>query len=65
MIALDQNLAHRELIVLNILKYNFCVYDMSRDDFAKIVNYYPVGGRFNERSREITFFWFILNIYNI
>ena len=29
---------------------------MSRDQFAKIVNYYPIGGQFNERSREITFF---------
>ena len=48
----------KELIVLNILKYNFYVYksrDMSRDHFAKIVNYYPIGGRFNERNRVITF----------
>ena len=28
---------------------------MSRDHFAKIVNYYPIGGRFNERNRVITF----------
>ena len=45
---------HKELIVLNILKYNFYVYksrDMWRDHFAKIVNYYPIGGRLNERRR--------------
>ena len=49
MIALDQHLAHRELIVLNILKYNYCVHksrDMSRDHFAKnrklLPNWWPV-----------------------
>ena len=47
--ALNQNSAHKELIVLNILKYKYCVNksgDMSRDCFAKnrklSTNWWPV-----------------------
>ena len=47
--ALNQNLAHIELIVLNILKNKHCVNksgDMSRDHFAKtrklLTNWWPV-----------------------
>ena len=51
MVTLNQNLAdigtHKELIVLNILKYKYCVNQshMSRDHFAKnsksLTNWWP------------------------
>ena len=50
----------KELIVLNILKYKYCVNqsgDMSRDHFAKnrklLTNW---CGRFKKRNQAITFF---------
>ena len=58
---------HKELIVLNILKYKYCVNmlrDTSRDHLLKIVNYWPIGNLFKEKNRAITFFLFILNISN-
>ena len=38
MMALNQNLAHKELIVLNIFEYKYCVHKsrgMSRDHLVK------------------------------
>ena len=55
---------HKELILLNIFKYICCAnkaHDMSRV-LLKIVNYWPIGGRFKKRNRAITFFQFTLNI---
>ena len=49
MFALNQNLAHKELTVINILKYKHCVNksrDKSRDHFAKnrelLTSWWPV-----------------------
>ena len=56
--ALNQNLAHKKLIVLNILKYKRVnkSRDMSRDYFLEIVDYCPIGGPFKKRNPAITFF---------
>ena len=49
MVTLKQNLAyigtHKELIVLNILK---CICHVT-----KILNYWPINGRFKKRNRAI------------
>ena len=58
---------HKELIVLNILKYNYCVYksrDMSRDHLAKNRKLLPSWWSVKEKKSRITFFRFILNIFN-
>ena len=47
-------ITHEELILLNSLKYKYCVNksrDMPRDNFVR-----PIGGRFKKRNRAITFF---------
>ena len=56
--ALNQNLAHKKLIVLNILKYKRVnkSRDMSRDYLLKIVDYWTIGGPFKKRNPAITFF---------
>ena len=44
--------AHKELTVLNFLKYKYNVNksrDIPRDYLAKIVNYLPVGGQFRKK----------------
>ena len=52
MVTLKQNLAyigtHKELIVLNILKY-ICHVTI----LLKILNHWPINGRFKKRNRAI------------
>ena len=68
MVALDQNLAHMkksssltfESINIVLISHVICHVTI----LLKIVNYWPIGGRFKKRNRAITFFLFILNISN-